>query len=109
MSIIHSVFDDPDASSFTLWNLDFPGSQFHSEKIRIEGPMTKKASGHGSFEQKWFVLTDKHIWYRTSESSDRIRGWMDLEWVRIEFIPKISEIYTKSPQTKKSPKKFGFR
>jgi hypothetical protein len=71
--------------------------------------MTKKASCNGSFEQKWFVLTDKHIWYRTSQGSDKIRGWMDLEWVRIEFIPKISEIYSNSPQNEKSPKKFGFR
>ena len=92
MSFITSIFDDEEPDNFSLWNRDYPNSSFRKEKRKIQGFMVKKAKHTLEYENKWFVVTDKHIWYKVSKNEKIIRGWIDLEWVRVEFIPKLCEV-----------------
>jgi hypothetical protein len=88
MSFTESIFDEDDSEVFTLWNRDFYGSPFHSQKIIIDGGLSKKSNSK-KLERKYFALTDQFLYYKTDSYELCVRGWMRLDWVRVEYITKI--------------------
>ena len=90
MSFTESIFDEEDSEGFTLWNRDFEGqgSPFHSQQIIIDGRLTKKSNSK-HFERKYFALTDQYLYYKTDAYDLSVRGWMHLDWVRVEYIKKL--------------------
>jgi hypothetical protein len=88
MSFTESIFDEDDSELFTLWNRDFDGSHFHSQQIVIDGGLSKKSNSQ-KLERKYFALTDQFLYYKADYYDISVRGWMHLDWVRVEYITKI--------------------
>ena len=40
---------------------------------------------------RFFVLTEKFLYYLESESNQKIRGIMDTQWVRVQYIKEQDE------------------
>lgn len=88
MGFINSIFDDEDYAGYNLWRKDFKGSSFLTEKVTICTPLFKKGKVSKEIEEKVFTLAKDCLFYKASHDDNKIRGWVDQTFVRLEFISK---------------------
>ena len=82
-----------DCSSFKLWKKDYPNSGILEEQVLFSSLLAKKSGSSGdSFEERHFALSKNYLYYKVRDIDKKIRGYMDLKWVRVEFSHSIEDI-----------------
>ena len=56
------------------------------EEILYKAPMLKMNRKNSKFKERYFILTAKNLYYLKSIKIPKIRGVMNIQWVRTEYI-----------------------
>jgi hypothetical protein len=90
MTTTNPIFDNTQPELLTtpslskLWlKAKIPKSQI-SPSIVFSGPIGKRTNKEAKVADREYILTSSHLYYK-SESSDRLRGQLDLKWVRLAW------------------------
>lgn len=84
-------FFDTNPANFKLWSKkDIPNSINESEII-FKGPLLKMNRKNSKLKERFFVLTRSHFFYLKNNKLDKVRGVMNIKWVRTETIVEESE------------------
>ncbi len=84
-------FFDTNLLNFKLWSKNVTDYTIKEDEVLFKGSMLKINRKNNKTKERYFVLTKKNLFYLKSEKSKKIRGVMDTEWVRIEYINEESE------------------
>ena len=115
-------FFDSNESSFKLWT-KASSKTLRDQKVILSSQFFKRSKDSKALCTRTFILTPKYLFYKKSLVSRTVRGLMDLEGVRVEFLSpaerdladegaetrhmyslkflrnnKYAEIFTKDPQ-----------
>lgn len=82
---IESFFDN-NAPGFKLWSKKVTDVKLNNDDIIYKGPMLKMNRKNSKLKERFFILTNKNFYYLKSSKNNKIRGVMDTEWVRVEYI-----------------------
>lgn len=82
---IESFFDTP-VANFKLWSKKATDAVIPETDILHTGPMLKMSRKNNRLKERVFVLTAKQLYYLKSAKNSKIRGAMDTEWVRCEYL-----------------------
>lgn len=84
MEFVSSFFDTPNSESFKLWRSMSPDEIEEGQIIHSDN-FFKRSKKDIELTQRKFFLTHKFLFYKKNESDTKIRGAMELEWVRVEY------------------------
>jgi hypothetical protein len=84
MEFISSFFDRNDPENFKLWRSMTP-EEIDQDQILHRETFFKRSKKDVELTQRTFFLTHKFLFYKKNESDTKIRGVMELEWVRVEY------------------------
>lgn len=87
---IESFFDD-NSSGFKLWSKKVSDVKLNAEDIIFKGLMLKMNRKNNKLKERYFIMTQKQMYYLKSEKNNKIRGVMETSWVRVEFITDENE------------------
>jgi len=82
---IESFFDN-NAPGFKLWSKKVNDVKFNENEVILQGEMLKINRKNNKLKERFFILTPKHFFYLKSQKTPKIRGIMDTNWVRVEYI-----------------------
>ncbi len=82
--LIESFFDKEEPG-FKLWSKKVSDLTINPEEVIFEGFLFKINRETNKKKKRYFVLTKKKLYYLKSKDSKKIRGAMDLDWVRVEY------------------------
>ena len=82
--LIEGFFDQLNNTDFKLWYSKFDPSVLQEETIGV-GSWAKKSKNVDDLAERTFFLTSKHLYYKKRASDARVRGVMDLKFVRVSF------------------------
>jgi len=81
-----SIFCDQKEAGRPMWSESpYKLTSQIPEPILKQGPLYKVKSGFRK-DPKHFILTKKAIYYTEVEQSDEIKGFMEINWLLVEFI-----------------------
>jgi len=97
---IESIFDS-DTKGFTLWRS--PNGIFSISKsdIIFQASLYKLSKKSDECKMRFFVLTDKYLFYLESEDNPKMIAMMPTKWVRVDYIVL--------PETELKPSTYVFR
>jgi hypothetical protein len=84
-------FFDTNQPGFKLWNKKQNEMAINSEDKIYESSMLKMNRKTNKLNERYFVLTHQNLFYLKSFKNQKIRGIMDNQWVRVEYILEESE------------------
>ena len=87
---MESFFDKP-TTNFKLWSKNVNQINLTEKDIVFKGQMLKLSTKTGKLKDRLFILTSSQLLYLKSAREPRLRGVMQTEWVRCEYIEEISE------------------
>jgi len=87
---IESFFDN-NAPGFKLWSKKVNDVKLSEDDIIFKGPMLKMNRKNNKLKERYFILTAKNFYYLKSLKTPKIRGVMETNWVRVEYIVEESE------------------
>ena len=87
---IESFFDS-NAPGFKLWSKKVYDIKLNEDEILFKGPMLKMNRKNNKLKERYFILTPKHFYYLKSLKIPKIRGVMETNWVRVEYIVEENE------------------
>ena len=79
-------FFDTNTPNFKLWSKKVTDVSIPDSDIIHKGPMLKMSRKTNKLKERLFVLTSKRLFYLKSAKSPKVRGSMDTEWVRCEYL-----------------------
>lgn len=82
---IESFFDDNEAG-FKLWSKKVADVKLRAEDVLFKGFLLKMNRKNNKLKERFFILTQKQLFYLKSDKNNKIRGVMDTAWVRVENI-----------------------
>lgn len=86
MSQFIESFFDTNPANFKLWTKRDVPPTINEADVIFKGPMLKMNRKNNKLKERFFVLTATHFYYLKSAKQDKVRGIMDVKWVRIEVI-----------------------
>lgn len=87
---IESFFDN-NAPGFKLWSKKVYDIKLNEDEIIFKGPMLKMNRKNNKLKERYFILGPKNFYYLKSMKTPKIRGVMDTNWVRVEYIVEENE------------------
>lgn len=84
MSFIEGFFDEENAHHYKLWSSKYEPSLL-DEEVLSNAAYGKRSKNAKDLAERCFILTPKHLYYKKSETDDKIRGVMELKFARTEF------------------------
>ena len=87
---IESFFDN-NAPGFKLWSKKVCDIKLNEDEIIFKGPMLKMNRKNNKLKERYFILGPKNFFYLKSMKTPKIRGVMDTNWVRVEYIVEENE------------------
>lgn len=87
---VDSFFDD-DAPNFRLWQT--PNGMFRLDKSEIlyQGPLFKRSRANGELRTRFFVLTEKYLFYLCSTDPPVFAAIMPTAWIRVDYLKTESD------------------
>ena len=82
---IESFFDD-NTSGFKLWSKKITDIRLNNSDILFKGFLQKINRKNNKLKERYFILTKNQLFYLKSDKNNKIRGVMETEWVRVEFL-----------------------
>ena len=82
---VESFFDQND-TNFKLWSKKVKKLEINPSEILYKGKMSKINRKTNKTKDRFFILTEKNLYYLKSEKSNKIRGVMKTDWVRTEYL-----------------------
>jgi serine/threonine protein kinase len=82
---IESFFDS-NTPNFKLWSKKVADAAIPDSEVLFKGPMLKMSRKTNKLKERLFVLTSKRLYYLKSAKVPKVRGSMDTEWVRCEYL-----------------------
>lgn len=87
---IESFFDN-NVLDFKLWSKNVKDCVIDQSKVVHMGEMLKMNRKNQKFKTRYFVLTDEHLFYMKSQNNKKIKGIMNVQWVRVQYIKENEE------------------
>ena len=84
-------FFDTNAPGFKLWSKKVNDVKLSEDEIIFKGPMLKMNRKNNKLKERYFILTLKNFYYLKSLKTPKIRGVMETNWVRVEYIVEENE------------------
>ena len=81
-------FFDTNVPDFKLWSKSVQNQTIDESKVIFKGEMLKINRKKKKTKQRFFVLTNDHLYYLKSQGNNKIRGIMSTQWVRVQYIPE---------------------
>ena len=85
-------FFDTNAPGFKLWSKKVNDVKLNEDEIIFKGKMLKINRKNIKLKERFFILTPKNFYYLKSQKTLKIRGVMDCNWVRVEYIVEDNEM-----------------
>ena len=79
-------FFDVSHEGFSLWKKPSGMVAISQADIIFQSPLFKVSRKNKDFKERYFVLTQDHLFYLKSEVEPKILGILDTEWVRCDYI-----------------------
>jgi serine/threonine protein kinase len=87
---IESFFDN-NGPGFKLWSKKVMDVKLKEEDVIFKGAMLKMNRKNNKLKERYFILTQRNFFYLKSLKTPKIRGVMETDWVRVEFIVEENE------------------
>ena len=84
-------FFDTNTPEFKLWSKKVNDVKLSEDQIIFKGPMLKMNRKNNKLKERYFILTEKNFFYLKSLKNPKIRGVMETNWVRVEYIVEENE------------------
>jgi len=84
MKFSQSFFDQPDSSSFRLWQ-HTAESELSESSVLLQSTLYKKSKKGNGVVGRAFYLTEDSLFYKKTTDDHKIRGLMELSIVRMEY------------------------
>jgi len=84
-------FFDMNTPNFKLWSKKVTDVNLNEDDIMYKGEMLKMNRKNNKLKERYFILTNKHFYYLKSLKIPKIRGVMETNWVRVEYITEESD------------------
>lgn len=83
--LIDGFFDETNDPGFKLWVSEYEPA-IADEKILGVAVLAKRSRNVNQLADRLFYLTSNHLYYKKRSSDKKIRGMMDLKFVRVSFV-----------------------
>jgi serine/threonine protein kinase len=83
-NFIESFFDE-NMKNFNLWSKSNEKLKIDPSEIIYKGTLYKIDRKNNKTKPRYFILTENKFYYLKNEKSDKARGVMDTNWVRLEY------------------------
>lgn len=84
-------FFDTNPPNFKLWSKKDIPTSINESDIIFKGPLLKMNRKNSKLKERFFVLTQKQFFYLKNSKMEKVRGVMDVKWVRTEIIAEDTE------------------
>ena len=93
-----SIFDTDSTNTYKLWKSCSRNTKLQ-EELKTEIPLLKGYAGKTSrtrngvsvIKDRFFVLTNKHLFYRKTEEVEKLGAYLELKWARMETHKELCE------------------
>ena len=91
MKFSKSFFDSPDESSFRLWH--HADDKIELSDVLLTSVLYKKSKKGEELVERAFYLTQDAVFYKKGLLDHKIRGVLDLSFVRMEYLTPEGHCY----------------